>query len=140
MQVRLADFEDDYAALRDIRFAVFVDEQAVPEEIELDERDPVCTHVLAFGDDGTAVGTGRIDLEQGGKIGRLAVLGAHRRAGVGTALMLELHEIAAARSLGRVWCNAQTIAVPFYEHLGYTVESEPFFEAGIEHVRMARSL
>lgn len=140
MRVRKADFADDYAVLRAIRFAVFVDEQSVPEEIELDERDPVCVHVLALGDDETPLGTARIDLEQGGKVGRLAVLAPHRRAGVGIALMQALHAIAGEQALERVWCNAQTSAVRFYEQLGYEIESAPFFEAGIEHVRMAKRL
>lgn len=140
MHIRQADFNEDYATLRAIRFAVFVDEQSVPKEIEMDDRDPVCIHLLAFDDDGAAVGTVRIDLEEHGKIGRLAVLGTHRRTGIGSALMLAAHDIAAARSLEGVWCNAQTAAIVFYERLGYTVVGERFLEAGIVHVRMEKRL
>jgi len=39
-----------------------------------------------------------------------------------------------------VWCHAQVSAVPFYLRLGYRITSEPFDEAGIEHVRMEREL
>jgi predicted GNAT family N-acyltransferase len=137
--VRVANFAADYAAIRRIRFAVFVDEQRVPPELELDERDRACIHLLALAGD-EAVATGRIDVEHGGKIGRVAVLPAYRRRGVGTALMAALHGVAEAHGLGEVWCNAQIVAVPFYTRLGYRVTSEPFDEAGIEHVRMARQL
>ena len=140
MRVRLADYASDQAAIRRVRFAVFVDEQRVPADLEMDDRDRHCVHVLAHDDAGRAVGTGRIDVEKGGKIGRVAVLADARGAGVGTALMRELHEIAKRAALESVWCNAQQSAAAFYTGLGYRVTSEPFFEAGIEHVRMESEL
>lgn len=133
--VRTADYRADHAAIRGIRFAVFVDEQHVPAELELDERDPFCVHVLAWSGD-VPVGTGRMDLGARGKAGRVAVLAAHRGGGVGTALMEALHGIAREAGLDTVWCNAQVSALGFYERLGYRVVSGPFFEAGIEHRRM----
>jgi predicted GNAT family N-acyltransferase len=139
IRVRPADFDADLVAIRQIRFTVFVDEQAVPASLEIDDRDAHCAHFLAFDDD-KAVGTARIDCGQDGKIGRLAVLADGRRLGVGRALMQACHDLALARGLGQVWCNAQIGAVAFYERLGYTVTGEPFEEAGIEHRRMTRSL
>ena len=135
MQVRIADYRADHAEIRRIRFAVFVDEQRVPAELELDERDPFCVHVLAWSGD-EPVGTGRMDLDAGGKAGRVAVLAAHRGSGVGTALMEPLHGVAREAGLDSVWCNAQVSALGFYERLGYRVVSGPFNEAGIEHRRM----
>jgi len=136
VNVRIADFEADYVALRSIRFTVFVDEQRVPEEMEIDEDDPRCIHVIAYQDD-VPVGTGRIDIDQGGRIGRVAVLSSHRGTGVGTALMRTLHAIAVDRGGHRCWCNAQTSAAGFYERLGYSLTDDaPFEEAGIPHVRM----
>jgi predicted GNAT family N-acyltransferase len=141
VRVEIADFDADNVALRRIRFAVFVGEQNVPEDIEIDDRDPVCVHVLAYAG-GKAVGTGRIDVEssglRSGKVGRVAVLSEARRQGVGAAIMRTLHRIAANHGLDSVWCNAQVGAAAFYERLGYRVSSEPFYEAGIEHVRMER--
>jgi predicted GNAT family N-acyltransferase len=130
----------DHAAIRRVRFDVFVDEQNVPADIELDDRDPVCVHLLALDAREQPIGTGRIDLGAGGKIGRVAVLRDARGAGVGTALMERLHELARAHGLARVWCNAQVSAQPFYEQLGYRAIGERFDEAGIEHVRMERDL
>jgi predicted GNAT family N-acyltransferase len=138
LTVRIADFTGDHAEIRGIRFAVFVDEQRVPESIEIDARDPHCIHLLAC-DDGEPVGTGRIDLAMSGKVGRVAVVASRRGQGVGTALMEYAHCIAKNNALDKVWCNAQISAVPFYERLGYRItSSEPFDEAGIEHVRMER--
>ena len=139
VRVREADFAADHAAIRAIRFAVFVHEQRVPADLEMDERDAECVHILAFVD-GEPVGTGRIDIEKDGKIGRVAVLAAARRHGVGRAVMEHLHEIARRGGLSHVWCHAQVAAVPFYERLGYRVVGEVFDEAGIGHVRMERPI
>jgi predicted GNAT family N-acyltransferase len=139
IHVRTANYDADRDAITGVRFAVFVDEQHVPEDIEIDERERQCVHVLAFDDD-VPVGTGRIDFGDGGRVGRLAVLAGQRRRGIGSALMTCLHGLAAERGLGRVWCHAQLRAVPFYRHLGYRVTGEPFVEAGIEHVTMERVL
>lgn len=138
LTVRIADFAADHAEICAIRFAVFVDEQQVPENIEIDDRDPHCVHLLAV-DDGEPVGTGRIDLALSGKVGRVAVVASRRGQGVGTALMKYAHCIAKDNALDKVWCNAQVSVRPFYEHLGYRVTSEPFYEANIEHVRMERA-
>jgi predicted GNAT family N-acyltransferase len=137
--VREADYESDRAVLISIRFLVFVDEQHVPPSMETDDRDPFCIHLLAFEND-EAVGTGRIDLGKGGKIGRVAVLASKRRQGIGAALMVRLHEVAKHSGLSKVWCNAQVAVVPFYKGLGYRVVGETFYEAGIEHVRMEREI
>lgn len=139
MLVRDADFTADLASLRHVRETVFIDEQRVPRELEFDERDALCRHVLVF--DGDApVGTGRLDVDYGGKVGRVAVVATHRRAGVGSAVMDRLHAIAREARLPRVWCHAQLSAVPFYERLGYVSSGPTFEEAGIEHVRMEYAL
>lgn len=137
--VKIADYRADYAAIRGIRFAVFVDEQRVPASLEMDERDPECVHVLALVD-GEPVGTGRLDPAKQGKIGRVAVLARARRTGVGRAVMERLHEVARSRGLGGVWCHAQVAAAPFYTRLGYRKVGGVFEEAGIDHVRMEKRL
>ena len=133
------EFGVEEASLRAIRFEVFVDEQSVPPEIEMDDRDPHCIHLLAAIDD-EVVGTARIDIEQAGKVGRLAVLAKHRGRGIGRDLMERCHELAARHDLSEVWCNAQVAAVPFYLSLGYRIAGELFEEAGISHRRMTKAL
>jgi len=136
---RDADFTADFASIRRVRETVFIDEQRVPRELEFDDRDPLCHHVLVFDGD-TPVGTGRLDLDYGGKVGRVAVVATHRRGGVGRAVMERLHAIARERKHPRLWCNAQLTAVPFYERLGYVSSGPIFEEAGIDHVRMDYAL
>jgi predicted GNAT family N-acyltransferase len=139
LQIRIADFKTDFADIHFVRETVFWLEQRIPRDLEFDERDAGCIHLLAF--DGEApIGTARLDVELGGKIGRVAVLAARRRDGVGAALMERLHELARERGLPAVWCNAQISAQAFYERLGYETTGAPFDEAGIEHVRMQRAL
>jgi predicted GNAT family N-acyltransferase len=140
MQISEADFAREHADIRRVRFDVFVDEQKVPRELEMDDRDDVCLHWLARDAEGAAIGTVRLDIEKAGKVGRLAVLAENRRRGVGTALMERLHAAARERGLTSLWCHAQTAAVPFYSRLGYSITSDPFDEAGIEHVTMAHTL
>ena len=140
MNIIEADFERDYAALRAVRFAVFVDEQQIPRDLEMDDRDVECLHWLATDERSEPIGTVRLDLRALGKIGRLAVLAPARGHGVGRALMARVHELARERGLASVWCHAQISAAPFYERLGYRVTSEPFEEAGIEHVKMEYAL
>jgi predicted GNAT family N-acyltransferase len=135
VNVRDADFAADFASIRFVRTAVFIDEQRVPLELEFDDRDALCRHVLALEGE-RPIGTGRIDVGYGGKIGRVAVLESARRNGVGNAIMARLHEIAREQGLTRLWCHAQLTAVPFYEHLGYRSLGPVFDEAGIDHVRM----
>jgi predicted GNAT family N-acyltransferase len=137
--IRVADYATDEPVLRAIRFEVFVDEQRVPAEIEMDDRDPLCIHFLAFeGHD--AVGTARIDLDQAGKIGRLAVLSPYRRRGIGRALMQACHGVAREHGLDAVWCHAQLVAEPFYRSLGYRASGDVFDEAGIPHRHMKKAL
>lgn len=135
-RIAAADYANDFAAIRSVRFTVFVYEQAVPADLELDDRDPHCFHVLALTADGAPIGTGRIDLDDGGRIGRMAVLASHRNLGVGRALMQALHEHALASNLDEVWCHAQLAARNFYESAGYVAEGGVFEEAGIDHITM----
>ena len=118
-----------------VRRAVFVDEQKVPAEMELDEFDPPSLHALAFDGEGRVLGTGR--LLPDGHIGRMAVLRQARGTGVGSALLQALMQAARARGDREVVLSAQTHAVPFYERFGFVAEGEQYDDAGIPH-RMMR--
>jgi predicted GNAT family N-acyltransferase len=120
-----------------IRFAVFVDEQKVPVEMELDEHDADCVHVIARAD-GEAIGTGR--LLPDGHIGRMAVLKPWRGKGVGAAMLQVL--IAAARERGdrEVVLSAQTHALGFYRKHGFVSEGPEYPDCGIPHRDMRKKL
>jgi predicted GNAT family N-acyltransferase len=138
ISIRIVPWPEARTHAMSVREAVFVVEQGVPPEIELDEWDPQCDHALAFEPGGRAVGTGR--LLPDGHIGRMAVLGDWRGRGVGGAILAALVERAATRAMRRLVLNAQTHAVPFYARHGFVVFGPEFMEADIPHVAMARKI
>lgn len=121
-----------------IREEVFVEEQGVPMELDVDGLDPACVQVLARTEQGQPIGTAR--MTAGGKIGRMAVIKAWRGRGVGTALLKELLTEARARRLTHVLLDAQVQALPFYEKHGFRAEGEGFFDAGLPHLNMTLRL
>lgn len=132
--IRLGDWATLGPDATAIRFEVFVDEQKVPAEIELDDMDAVCLHAVAYDAAGNALGTGR--LLPDGHIGRMAVRKAGRGTGVGGAILQQLMEQARARGDASVVLNAQTVAAPFYARYGFVQQGGEFEEAGIPHVEM----
>ena len=123
---------------RQVREAVFVDEQKVPREMEWDEHDAVSRHVLARDDEGTPIGTGR--LFSAGQLGRMAVLADWRGKGVGRALLERLLGEATRLGLEHLALHSQTQAGGFYRRFGFVEEGPEFMEAGIPHRIMVRSI
>jgi predicted GNAT family N-acyltransferase len=121
-----------------IRFEVFVEEQQVPVEIEMDELDAQCVHAIAYAEGGRAVGTGR--LLPDGHIGRMAVLKEWRGRGIGAAILEALIAEARRRGDAEVALSAQTHALAFYRRFGFKPEGEIYEEAGIPHQAMRRTL
>ena len=120
-----------------IRMEVFVVEQHVAPDEELDDMDAACVHAVAFDAQGRALGTGR--LLPDGHVGRMAVAREARGQGIGSAILEML--VNEARSLGyhAVALHAQTHARGFYERHGFVAEGEEFEEANIPHILMRRS-
>jgi predicted GNAT family N-acyltransferase len=137
-RVEPADYTVDFKDLRAVREPVFVLEQNVPVELEWDELDPQCRHVIARDDEHRPIGTGRLTPEH--KIGRMAVLREWRGRGVGEALLLALIEQARALGLTEVSLHAQADAIGFYEKFGFEGYGERFEEAGIQHQSMRLAL
>ena len=117
-----------------IRMEVFVLEQHVAPEQELDDMDAVSLHAVAIDARGRALGTGR--LLPDGHVGRMAVMRDGRGGGVGSAILEVL--IAEARGLGyhAVALHAQSHARGFYEKHGFIAEGDEFEEANIPHILM----
>jgi predicted GNAT family N-acyltransferase len=127
---------------RQIREHVFVAEQGVPAEMELDEFDPAAQHVVARLKDGRCMGTARLIADTAGtaRIGRMAVLAEWRGRGVGAALLWRLFECAASAGLHGLVLSAQIQAMPFYRRYGFTEEGSEYLDAGIRHMTMRRKL
>lgn len=120
-----------------IRKQVFIAEQGVPEELELDELDLSALHALAY-QDGRCVGTGRlVDLGNGqAQIGRMAVLPNFRGQGIGREILERLLLAATAEGVSSLILHAQLTAMPFYEKLGFVGQGSLYEEAGIPHRNM----
>jgi predicted GNAT family N-acyltransferase len=124
-----------------IRRRVFIEEQHVPEELELDEDDHHAVHALALVD-GRAVGCGRFVAHAEGevKIGRMAVLKELRGTGIGQAILEFLMNEARRRGFLRAVLHAQLSAERFYLKRGFLPLGAVFEEAGIPHRKMERRL
>lgn len=137
-KVDQADYARDFDALRSIRETVFVNEQSVPRDLELDAVDSQCVHVIARDLHEQPIGTGR--LMPDGRIGRMAVLAEWRSRGVGGVMLHRLIELARSRGLHSVHLHAQIDARRFYAAHGFAVCGAGFSEANIEHVPMRLEL
>ena len=131
------DWEKAKPLASPIRFAVFVREQRVPPEIELDAHDAVSLHAISFIEN-KAVATGR--LLPDGHIGRMAVLKAWRGRGIGAQMLARLVEAAQQRGDRQVALSAQVHALGFYRSHGFRPVGEVYQEAGIDHQAMVRDL
>ena len=133
-QLTHCSWQDSSKALGNVRRIVFIEEQHVPEALELDELDPVCHHVLITAADNQPIATGRISPD--GRIGRMAVLKECRGQGIGSALLVALLDYAGQKKYIGVHLHAQITAIPFYEKHGFMVDGEKFMDAGIPHRNM----
>jgi len=129
-----------------VRFAVFVDEQHVPADEEVDEHDrtdPDARHALVRdGSGAAAIAAGRSYRNDARtvQIGRMAVAAAHRGRGIGRLVLDALLDDARARGYTRASLNAQVHAQSFYGNAGFTPVGPTFLECEIVHQTMERDL
>jgi predicted GNAT family N-acyltransferase len=136
--VKPVNWHANRETLQEIRRAVFIEEQKVPEDLEWDDADEQAYHVLACTADSVPIGTGRLLPDC--RIGRMAVLKEWRGVGAGSAILTALLRLAEKDGCGMVELHAQTHAIPFYEKHGFAAVGNEFLEAGIPHRRMLRAL
>ena len=133
----ICDYKSNIKDISAIRYEVFVDEQNVPMDLEIDGLDGKAKHALAFVD-GVPIGTGRILND--GHIGRVAVLKNYRGLGIGKLIMKDLIKWAQDMNLEKVWLSSQWHAHSFYLDLGFVCVGEIYKEAEIDHIKMYRAL
>ena len=123
-----------------IRFEVFVNEQGVPKEIELDEFDRNSFHALARINNKPL--TGRLiylDTENA-KIGRMAVYLDYRKIGIGGLILDLLEKKAKNKRVKHLTLNTQEYISKFYSNHGYSQKGTVFLEAGIPHIKMDKKI
>ncbi|CAG9620480.1 GNAT family N-acetyltransferase [Sutcliffiella rhizosphaerae] len=141
MHVQVVNSEKELQDAYTVRKVVFVDEQQVPLEEEIDQYETEATHFVLYDSD-TAVGAGRFRIVEGiGKVERICVLPSHRSTkGSGRLIMETIEEYAQMKEIHVLKLNAQTHAEPFYAKLGYETVSGTFLDAGIPHVTMTKNI
>ena len=140
LTIKLVENEAEMEEALGVRFQVFVSEQNVPMDAELDAIDSSATHAIAI-HNGQVVATGRVfyrDDDSAARIGRMAVDTSWRRHGVGRRLLTFLEQEATKRGVSTYILNAQVYVKDFYAANGYQERGEEFLEAGIVHVLMRK--
>jgi YbgC/YbaW family acyl-CoA thioester hydrolase len=134
-----SELGEEASAVRD---AVFVQEQAIPKEMEWDAADAGLTHAVLYNRLGQPIATGRLLQPAPGvaQVGRMAVLRVLRSGGLGAQMLHALEEQARQRGDAELMLHAQQSAQGFYAKLGYSVRGQPFEEAGIVHIEMVKTL
>ena len=146
MNIRRIDPDESLDDALSVRRAVFVDEQGVPEDREIDGKDGGATHFVAY-DGRKPIAVARLreynedsKASDTAKVERVAVLEERRGAGVGRALMNTVEETAISAGYVEIVLHAQLPVLDFYSRLGYEPMGEPFEDAGIPHRKMTKSL
>ena len=138
--VKLVETEEEMEGALSVRFRVFVAEQNVPMDEELDEFDSSATHAIVLSQ-GDVVATGRVvygNEDSAARIGRMAVDMEWRRKGIGGRLLTFLEEEAATQGGSTYILNAQEYVKDFYASHGYVERGETFLEANIVHILMRK--
>jgi predicted GNAT family N-acyltransferase len=139
--MRVVESAEDFENALAVRLRVFVQEQSVPIEEEVDNQDNEAVHAIAELE-GLVVATGRLILQEFPivYIGRMAVDIEHRRHGIGGGLLIFLEDHARNIGAGKVILHAQEYVKSFYVSHGYEEQGAVFMEANIPHVLMSKDL
>lgn len=140
MEIKVADNNIMYNQCLEIRKRVFVEEQNVPMDREVDEYEDTATHILLIDDEPIGTVRYRPASDDMIKVERMAVLPEERGRKLGFKLMEFVHDHARQHGYTRAKLGAQVHAIDFYRKLGYTVSSDEFEDAGIPHVYMEKAL
>lgn len=138
IQITIGAWSEVCQAASAIRFEVFVKEQHVPLELELDEMDALSVHALAVDAQGRGLATGR--LLPDGHIGRMAVVQSERKKGIGAQVLRALIEVAKQKAYPEVMLGAQLHAKGFYVRQGFIEFGDVFMDANIAHIMMRMPL
>lgn len=140
MNILIAESQQEKQDAYRVRRLVFVEEQQVPEEIEIDEHENESIHFVGYVHEEPAAASRLRFIGQTGKLERICVLKEYRGKHYGKIMIQAMEETIRQKGYKKAKLNAQTHAVGFYQSLGYEVVSEEFMDAGIPHVTMIKTL
>lgn len=140
MNIKIATTEEEKQQVYTVRKTVFVDEQNVPVEEEIDGYEESSIHFLCQVNEQT-IGAGRLRFENNyGKLERICVLKSFRGQSYGKQIIQAIENEIKKQKFHIAKLGAQTHAITFYENLGYEIISNVFMDAGIPHVMMRKFL
>lgn len=134
-KIKLVENQNEFNQIMEIRKKVFVEEQNVPLNIEIDGLDSETDHVIAFLDD-EPIGCARIRTNKIAKLERIAIIKKHRGKGFGKRLTNFLIDYCKKKNFNEICVHSQTYVSGFYKKHGFIIRGKPFYEADIEHVEM----
>ena len=135
LEIKLIENQDEYNQIIEIRKKVFVEEQKVPLNLEIDGLDPISEHVIVRLCD-EPIGCARIRINKSVKLERIAITKKHRGKGFGRRLTKFLVDYCKKKNLNEIRIHSQTYVSDFYKKQGFKIRGKPFYEADIEHVEM----
>ncbi|MCT2535681.1 GNAT family N-acetyltransferase [Aquibacillus koreensis] len=140
MKTNIVETDEQQKDAFAVRREVFVEEQNVPPEIEIDELENEAIHFVGY-DKEKAIAAGRLRLvDDYGKLERVCVLKPYRGLSFGKQIISEMERVIKEKGYPKAKLNAQTHAEAFYLSLGYKTISDEFMDAGIPHVTMIKLL
>ena len=133
--------DGELEAAFEVRRRVFVGEQGISEDEELDNLDKEALHMVAKDGD-IVIGTARVLFLTGNqaKLERMAILKPYRRRGIGGRIIAFVSEELSKKQVEQVILHAQYEVTAFYKSCGFEESGPIFWEAGIKHIKMQRRL
>lgn len=140
MIIKAIETPEEKQLAYDVRTTVFVHEQNVPPEVEIDEFDEEALHLIGYENDMPIAASRVRFVDQYGKLERICVLKNQRGKSYGAELIRTMEDVIRKEGYEKSKLNAQTHAIDFYQRLGYDIVSGEFMDAGIPHVTMTKTL
>ena len=140
LELRIAVTAEDVLKVMVVRGIVFIEEQQVDWEGEIDEYEDDALHVLGEVG-GQPVASGRLRTLPDGwtKLERIAVRPRWRGRGYAKAMVGFLLKEARKQGAGRLKMHAQVYLEDFYGEFGFRREGDVFNECGIDHILMTKT-
>lgn len=140
MNVKIVESEEELQQAYDIRMVVFVEEQNVPPEEEIDDLEGSAIHFIGYDHENPVAASRLRFVEEYGKLERICVLKEARGKSFGKEIIQAMEKVVQEKGFKKAKLNAQTHAEGFYQKLGYHTISGEFMDAGIPHVTMTKEL
>ena len=131
---------EPYDLAKQVRQHVFIEEQGFSPELEFDDTDPICFHLVLLQEDGTPAATGRLIEGEHNvfSLGRIAVEKRYRKIGLGETLVREMIRFAGRLGATEIHLGAQQHAVGFYKKMGFTVCGDCYMDEHVPHFPMVQ--